>query len=81
MLAEGWGQAEAAADRLAGARRVFVTGVGTSYHASLMGGWLLRAAGELSLNEIAIVTRSSVAAVKMRLPCSVEADRVTQGVA
>ena len=28
---------------------------------------LLRAAGELSLNEIAIVTRSSVAAVKMRL--------------
>jgi RNA polymerase sigma-70 factor (ECF subfamily) len=28
---------------------------------------LLRAAGELSLNQIAIVTRSSVAAVKMRL--------------
>ncbi len=28
---------------------------------------LLRAAGELSLNEIAIVTRSSVAAIKMRL--------------
>jgi DNA-directed RNA polymerase specialized sigma24 family protein len=28
---------------------------------------LLRAAGELSLNEIAVVTRSSVAAVKMRL--------------
>lgn len=28
---------------------------------------LLRAAGELSLNEIAIVTRSSVAAVKMRV--------------
>jgi glutamine---fructose-6-phosphate transaminase (isomerizing) len=45
LLAEGWGPAEEAAGLLAGAHRVFVTGVGTSYHASLMGGWLLRAAG------------------------------------
>jgi glucosamine--fructose-6-phosphate aminotransferase (isomerizing) len=45
LLADGWGPAAEAADLLAGARRVFVTGVGTSLHASMMGGWLLRAAG------------------------------------
>ena len=31
--------------RLAGARRVFTVGIGTSYHAALVGAWLLRAAG------------------------------------
>lgn len=45
ILAEGWGPAKEAAGLLANARRVFVTGIGTSYHASLVGGWLLRAAG------------------------------------
>jgi glucosamine--fructose-6-phosphate aminotransferase (isomerizing) len=30
---------------IAGARRVILTGIGTSYHAALVGGWLLRAAG------------------------------------
>ena len=34
-----------AAGRIAGARRIYVVGIGTSYHAALMGGWLLRAAG------------------------------------
>lgn len=45
LLRTGWEPAVAAADLLGGARRVFVTGVGTSYHASIMGAWLLRAAG------------------------------------
>lgn len=45
LLGEGWGQAEAAADRLAGASRVFLVGIGTSYHAALVGSWLFRAAG------------------------------------
>lgn len=45
VLSDGWKPASEAADRLAGANRVFVVGIGTSYHAALMGGWLLRAAG------------------------------------
>ena len=45
LLGEGWGHAEVAADRLGGARRVVLTGIGTSYHAALVGAWLLRAAG------------------------------------
>lgn len=45
ILAEGWGPAREAAALLATARRIFLTGIGTSYHASLVGGWLLRAAG------------------------------------
>lgn len=45
LLAEGWGPAAEAAGKLDGARRVFVVGIGTSYHASLMGAWLLRSAG------------------------------------
>ena len=45
LLQAGWGSAGAAADLIAGCRRVWVTGVGTSYHASLMGAWLFRAAG------------------------------------
>jgi len=44
-LTTGWGQATQAADLLAPAKRVFVAGIGTSYHAALVGGWLLRAAG------------------------------------
>ena len=45
LLAEGWGPAEEAAARLSNARRVFVTGIGTSLHAAMVGAWLLRAAG------------------------------------
>lgn len=45
LLGRGWEPAAHAADLISGARRVFITGVGTSYHASLMGAWLLRAAG------------------------------------
>ena len=45
ILDEGWAPALEAAGMLANARRIFVTGIGTSYHASLVGGWLLRAAG------------------------------------
>jgi len=45
LLADGWGQARLAADLLAPARRVTLAGIGTSFHAALVGGWLLRAAG------------------------------------
>jgi glutamine---fructose-6-phosphate transaminase (isomerizing) len=45
LLAEGWAPAQEAAQRIGEAGRVFVVGIGTSYHAALMGGWLLRAAG------------------------------------
>lgn len=45
VLADGWGPARDAARLIGDARRIFITGVGTSYHASLAGGWLLRAAG------------------------------------
>ena len=45
LLDEGWLPAEEAARRLDAARRIFVVGIGTSYHAALVGGWLLRAAG------------------------------------
>jgi glucosamine--fructose-6-phosphate aminotransferase (isomerizing) len=45
LLEVGWEPAEAAAKRLANTRRVFTVGIGTSYHAALVGAWLLRAAG------------------------------------
>jgi glucosamine--fructose-6-phosphate aminotransferase (isomerizing) len=45
VLVAGWEPARQAAGLLAGARRVVVCGIGTSYHASLVGSWLLRAAG------------------------------------
>ena len=45
LLDVGWQPAEEAAQRLADARRVFTVGIGTSYHAALVGAWLLRAAG------------------------------------
>jgi len=45
VLDTGWEPAREAAGLLSGAKRVFVTGIGTSYHASLVGSWLLRAAG------------------------------------
>ena len=45
VLTEGWEPAQQAADLLRDARRVFITGIGTSYHAALMGEWLFKAAG------------------------------------
>src|ERR1051326_4192469 len=45
LLETGWAPAEEAAQRLNGARRIFTVGIGTSYHAALVGAWLLRAAG------------------------------------
>jgi len=45
LLESGWEGARQAAERLAPAQRLFVTGIGTSYHAALVGEWLLRAAG------------------------------------
>lgn len=45
IVTTGWDQANQAADLLAPARRLFIAGIGTSYHAALVGGWLLRAAG------------------------------------
>jgi glucosamine--fructose-6-phosphate aminotransferase (isomerizing) len=44
LLELGWSAAGEAARRLERARRVFVVGIGTSYHAALVGSWLLRAA-------------------------------------
>lgn len=44
LLAD-WVPAQEAARRLTGAERVFLVGIGTSYHAALVGSWLLRAAG------------------------------------
>jgi glutamine---fructose-6-phosphate transaminase (isomerizing) len=41
----GWAAAQEAAQRISGARRVYVVGIGTSYHAAQVGEWLLRAAG------------------------------------
>ncbi|MGH2532846.1 MAG: SIS domain-containing protein [Thermomicrobiales bacterium] len=46
LLAEGWEPAGESAALLADATRVIVTGIGTSYHAALVGAWLLRAAGK-----------------------------------
>nr|PZN62266.1 MAG: hypothetical protein DIU58_12705 [Sphaerobacter thermophilus] len=45
LLDTGWEPAQDAAERLAGARRVFLVGIGTSYHAAQVGAWLLAAAG------------------------------------
>lgn len=46
LLADpGWAAAEEAANKLGAARRVFLVGIGTSYHAALVGAWLLRTAG------------------------------------
>src|SRR6476659_2736223 len=45
LLAIGWEGAAAAADILGAAQRVFVVGIGTSYHAAQVGEALLRAAG------------------------------------
>ena len=45
LVTEGWDQAEVGARLLALARRIFVVGIGTSWHAAMVGAWLLREAG------------------------------------
>jgi glucosamine--fructose-6-phosphate aminotransferase (isomerizing) len=45
LLANGWDAAREAAGRIASAQRIFLVGIGTSYHAAQIGEWLLRAAG------------------------------------
>ncbi len=45
LLQTGWEPAQAAVDRLTRTERIFLVGIGTSYHAALVGAWLLRAAG------------------------------------
>jgi glutamine---fructose-6-phosphate transaminase (isomerizing) len=45
LLESGWDAAAEAARRLAGAGRVYIVGIGTSYHAALVGAWLMRSAG------------------------------------
>jgi glutamine---fructose-6-phosphate transaminase (isomerizing) len=45
LLAEGWEGAERAAGILADAARVFVVGIGTSFHAAQIGAFLLRTTG------------------------------------
>ena len=45
LLSSGWQAADEAARRIVDARRIFIVGIGTSYHAALVGGWLLRGAG------------------------------------
>jgi glucosamine--fructose-6-phosphate aminotransferase (isomerizing) len=42
---DGWAAAHQAAERISGAHRVYTVGIGTSYHAALIGAWLLRAVG------------------------------------
>ncbi|MDQ2682791.1 MAG: SIS domain-containing protein [Chloroflexota bacterium] len=46
LLDSGWEHARAAAEIIAGSRRIWITGIGTSYHAALQGGWFLRSAGK-----------------------------------
>lgn len=45
LLSTGWEPARQAAQMLESASRIFVVGIGTSYHAAQMGAWLLSAAG------------------------------------
>jgi glucosamine--fructose-6-phosphate aminotransferase (isomerizing) len=45
LLTGGWDAAKEAAGRISSANRVYVVGIGTSYHAAQIGEWLLRAAG------------------------------------
>ncbi len=45
LLAEGWEDANEGAGLLAGAARIFVVGIGTSFHAAQIGAYLLRTAG------------------------------------
>jgi glucosamine--fructose-6-phosphate aminotransferase (isomerizing) len=46
LIENGWEQAAEAAEIIESARRVFLTGIGTSYHAALVGAWFIRATGK-----------------------------------
>lgn len=46
LIDTGWEQAAEGAEIIESARRVFVTGIGTSYHAALAGAWFIRATGK-----------------------------------
>lgn len=45
LVDTGRDDAQAAAAVITAARRIWITGIGTSFHAALAGGWLLRSAG------------------------------------
>lgn len=45
LLDTGWPAAQEAARLVASARRLFLVGIGTSYHAALVGEWLFRGVG------------------------------------
>jgi glutamine---fructose-6-phosphate transaminase (isomerizing) len=45
LLQQGWAPAGEAAGRLRGVDRLFLVGIGTSYHAALAGEWMLRSVG------------------------------------
>src|SRR2546429_3786728 len=45
LMDAGWTPAEQAADLLTSTRRLFLVGIGTSYHAALVGEWLFRGVG------------------------------------
>jgi len=45
LLGEGWEQARQAVDLIGTSERIVLTGIGTSYHAALVGAWLIGAAG------------------------------------
>lgn len=46
LLTEGWDPATQAAELIASSERIFLAGIGTSYHAAMVGSWLFRAAGK-----------------------------------
>lgn len=46
LLAEGWEPASQAAELIGSSERIFLTGIGTSYHAAKVGSWLMGAAGK-----------------------------------
>jgi glutamine---fructose-6-phosphate transaminase (isomerizing) len=45
LLDSGWDQAGRAVDLIGTSERIILAGIGTSYHAALVGAWLLREAG------------------------------------
>ncbi len=74
LLATGWDTAGEVADLLIGTQRVLLVGIGTSYHAALVGSWLLRAAGldarallssDVALYPEAVALRSDDAVIVM----------------
>lgn len=46
LIENGWEQAAEGAEIIESARRVFVVGIGTSFHAAIVGAWFIRATGK-----------------------------------